>query len=51
VWVRRALTNLAASAQIAEVLGCSDATVRVHLHNGRRALARRLGLRNQRART
>lgn len=39
------------TAQIAEVLGCSDATVRVHLHNGRRALARRLGLRDERART
>jgi RNA polymerase sigma factor (sigma-70 family) len=29
--------------EIAEVLGCSDATVRVHLHKGRRTLARRLG--------
>jgi RNA polymerase sigma-70 factor, ECF subfamily len=33
------------TAQIAEVLGCSDATVRVHLHNGRRSLAKRLGVR------
>jgi RNA polymerase sigma-70 factor, ECF subfamily len=31
------------SAEIAGVLGCSDATVRAHLHKGRRALARRLG--------
>jgi RNA polymerase sigma-70 factor, ECF subfamily len=30
------------SAQIAVVLGCSDATVRAHLHKGRLALARRL---------
>jgi RNA polymerase sigma-70 factor (ECF subfamily) len=31
------------SAEIAGVLGCSDATVRAHLHKGRLALARRLG--------
>jgi RNA polymerase sigma-70 factor (ECF subfamily) len=37
------------TAQIAEALGCSDATVRVHLHNGRRALARRLGQHDGRA--
>jgi RNA polymerase sigma-70 factor (ECF subfamily) len=30
------------TAQIATVLGCSDATVRAHLHKGRLALARRL---------
>jgi RNA polymerase sigma-70 factor, ECF subfamily len=30
--------------QIAQVLGCSTATVRVHLHNGRIALAGKLGL-------
>jgi RNA polymerase sigma-70 factor, ECF subfamily len=29
---------------IARVLGCSEATVRVHLHNGRLALAGKLGL-------
>jgi RNA polymerase sigma factor (sigma-70 family) len=31
------------TAEIAGVLGCSDATVRAHLHKGRRTLARRLG--------
>jgi RNA polymerase sigma-70 factor (ECF subfamily) len=31
------------TAEIAGVLGCSDATVRAHLHKGRLALARRLG--------
>ena len=31
------------SAEIAGVLGCSDATVRAHLHKGRLALARQLG--------
>jgi RNA polymerase sigma-70 factor (ECF subfamily) len=31
-------------AQISVVLGCSEATVRTHLHNGRLALAQRLGL-------
>jgi RNA polymerase sigma factor (sigma-70 family) len=30
------------TAEIAGVLGCSDATVRAHLHKGRRTLARRL---------
>jgi DNA-directed RNA polymerase specialized sigma24 family protein len=31
------------TAEIAGVLGCSDATVRAHLRKGRLALARRLG--------
>ncbi|MFQ5947294.1 MAG: SigE family RNA polymerase sigma factor [Acidimicrobiia bacterium] len=31
-------------AEIAEILGCAQGTVKVHLHNGRAALARRLGL-------
>jgi hypothetical protein len=31
------------SSEIAAVLGCSDATVRVHLHRGRETLARQLG--------
>jgi RNA polymerase sigma-70 factor, ECF subfamily len=31
-------------AEIAEALGCAAATVRVHLHRGRQALARALGL-------
>jgi RNA polymerase sigma-70 factor, ECF subfamily len=31
------------TAEIARYLGCSEATVRGHLHRGRRALARRLG--------
>ncbi len=31
------------TTEIAGVLGCSDATVRAHLHKGRLALARRLG--------
>lgn len=31
-------------AEIAHILGCSEATVRVHLHNGRSALALRLGI-------
>ena len=31
------------TAEIAGVLGCSDATVRAHLHKGRQTLARRLG--------
>ena len=30
--------------EIARILGCSSATVRVHLHNGRLALAGRLGI-------
>jgi RNA polymerase sigma-70 factor, ECF subfamily len=30
--------------EIAQVLGCSEATVRVHLHNGRAALAVKLGI-------
>jgi DNA-directed RNA polymerase specialized sigma24 family protein len=30
--------------EIAHILGCSEATVRVHLHNGRSALATRLGI-------
>jgi RNA polymerase sigma-70 factor (ECF subfamily) len=32
------------TAEIAGVLGCSDATVRGHLHKGRQSLARRLGV-------
>jgi RNA polymerase sigma-70 factor, ECF subfamily len=32
------------SAEIAHILGCSEATVRVHLHNGRLSLASRLGI-------
>lgn len=31
-------------AEIAEALGCADGTVRVHLHRGRRTLAKALGL-------
>jgi len=31
-------------AEIASILGCSEATVRAHLHNGRISLADRLGL-------
>ncbi len=31
-------------AEIAEILGCAEPTVRVHDHKGRRALARRLGI-------
>jgi RNA polymerase sigma-70 factor (ECF subfamily) len=31
-------------AEIAHILGCSEATVRVHLHNGRLALASKLGI-------
>ena len=31
-------------ADIAEILGCSEATVRVHLHKGRAGLSRRLGI-------
>ncbi len=31
-------------AEIAEVLGCAEATVKVHLHRARAALARRLGV-------
>jgi RNA polymerase sigma-70 factor (ECF subfamily) len=31
-------------AEIAEVLGCAEGTVKVHLHRGRLALARALGL-------
>ncbi len=35
-------------AEIAEALGCAEATARVHLHRGRTALATRLGIeRNQ----
>ena len=30
--------------EIAEILGCAEATVRVHDHKGRQALAKRLGL-------
>jgi RNA polymerase sigma-70 factor (ECF subfamily) len=30
--------------EIGEVLGCSGSTARVHLHNGRKALAARLGI-------
>jgi RNA polymerase sigma-70 factor, ECF subfamily len=32
------------SAEIAQILGCAEATVRVHLHNGRLSLASRLGI-------
>jgi RNA polymerase sigma-70 factor (ECF subfamily) len=32
------------TAEIAEVLGCSPSTVKVHLHRGRKELARRLEL-------
>lgn len=32
------------SAEVAEVLGCSEATVRVHLHRARKRLAERLDL-------
>ena len=32
-----------AVADIAEILGCSPSTVKVHLHNGRATLARKLG--------
>ena len=32
------------SSEIAHILGCSEATVRVHLHNGRLSLASRLGI-------
>lgn len=31
-------------AQIADALGCAEGTVKVHLHRGRLALARALGL-------
>ena len=31
-------------ADIADILGCSEATVRVHLHKGRAGLSRRLGI-------
>jgi RNA polymerase sigma-70 factor, ECF subfamily len=34
--------------QIAQVLGCSEATVRVHVHNGRTALAGKLGMEKNR---
>lgn len=34
-------------AEIAEILGCAEATVRVHLHRGRKALALRLGMREE----
>ncbi len=40
----RYLDDLSASG-IAEVLGCSEATVRVHLHRAHRRLAERLGSR------
>jgi RNA polymerase sigma-70 factor (sigma-E family) len=32
------------TAEVATVLGCAEATVRVHLHRARRALAARLGV-------
>jgi RNA polymerase sigma-70 factor, ECF subfamily len=35
--------------EIAHILGCSEATVRVHLHNGRSALAVRLGIEPKRS--
>jgi RNA polymerase sigma-70 factor, ECF subfamily len=38
-------------AEIARVLGCSMATVRVHLHNGRTALAGKLGIERNRRRS
>lgn len=31
-------------AEIATILGCAEGTVKVHLHRGRLALARALGL-------
>ena len=31
-------------AEIAEILGCAEGTVKVHLHRARLALARALGL-------
>jgi RNA polymerase sigma-70 factor (ECF subfamily) len=34
-------------AEIAEVLGCAEGTVKVHLHKGRETLSRRLGLRRE----
>ena len=34
-------------ADIAGILGCSESTVKVHLHKGRAGLARRLGLREE----
>jgi RNA polymerase sigma-70 factor (ECF subfamily) len=35
--------------EIAHILGCSEATVRAHLHSGRRALADRLGIATKRS--
>jgi RNA polymerase sigma-70 factor, ECF subfamily len=35
--------------EIAHILGCSEATVRVHLHNGRSTLAVRLGIEPKRS--
>jgi RNA polymerase sigma-70 factor (ECF subfamily) len=32
------------SAEVAEIIGCSDATVRVHLHKARRTLGERLAV-------
>ena len=32
------------TAEIADLLGCSESTARVHLHRGRQALARHLGV-------
>jgi DNA-directed RNA polymerase specialized sigma24 family protein len=37
-------------AEIAHILGCSEATVRAHLHNGRTELAVRLGIEPKRSR-
>ena len=34
--------------EIGQVLGCSETTVRVHMHRGRRALRRRLGITEER---
>lgn len=34
-------------AEISEILGCSEATVKVHLHKGRAGLSRRLGVRSE----
>jgi DNA-directed RNA polymerase specialized sigma24 family protein len=31
-------------ADIAQVLGCAEGTVKAHLHHGRKALGRRLAL-------
>lgn len=38
------------TAEIARVLGCADSTARVHLHKGRQALRRKLGLEEEEGR-